>query len=288
MTLFTSTKFFIIAAFLASFPFLVGASEIRLETSKAEMGVEEQFVVNIAVSADEPTNALLGRLVFSQDLLSMKEIRDGDSVINLWVEKPHVDKSGIFFSGVTPGGFTGVNNRIFSVVFEAKNTGTAFLNVEDVKALKNDGLGTEIPLLIHNTAISIRSGDSSASKETLVDTEPPEDFTPIITNNPLFFEGQNVLIFGTQDKMSGIEHYEVREGEWGRFVRAESPYLLKYQSLDRKIFVKAIDRAGNGRLAILRAREQTSGYGDYWILDILSIIVAVLFLLKKLWLRFTK
>jgi len=273
----------------------VFAAEIRLDAHKSEINLGEQFLVDIIIDSEEPLNAIEGRLIFPADKLSVKEIRDGNSVINFWVDPVRscasngVEKPGsICFSGITPGGFSGVNNRIFSVVFEAKNTGITSVVLQNTKALRNDGLGTETVLLTHNTAVSIKPGDSrtKGSPLSLTDTELPEYFNPTVESDLNIFDGKYFLVFATQDKASGIDHYEVREGEWGWFNVAESPYLLKYQSLDRKIFVKAIDKAGNERIAVLDAQQQAPWYRQYAILGILLMIVIVLFLLKKLWLKF--
>lgn len=266
----------------------VFAAEIRLDANKSEINSDEQFLVDIIVHSEESLNAVEGRLVFPQDLLLVKEIRDGNSVINFWVEKPRIEASGIIlFSGITPGGFSGANNSIFSVVFEAKNTGLASVVLQNTKALKNDGLGTETVLRTRDTSVSIKPGDNNVRKETLTDIELPEDFNPIIESNSNIFDGKFFLVFATQDKISGIDHYEVREGEWGWFTIAESPYLLKHQSLDRKIFVKAIDKVGNERIAVLNAQHQAPWYRQYAIFGILLVIV-VGFLIKKLWPRFIK
>lgn len=281
------------SAFLLSLALFVAipafAAEIRLDAHKSEINSGEQFLVDIVIHSEESLNAIEGRLVFPTDKLLVKEIRDGNSVINFWVEKPHVETSGvILFSGITPGGFSVANNSIFSVVFEAKNTGIASVVLQNTKALKNDGLGTETALSTRNTTVSIKPGDSNVYKETLTDTELPEDFSPIIESNPNIFDGKFFLVFATQDKASGIDRYEVREGEWGWFTIAESPYLLKYQSLDRKISVKAIDKVGNERVAVLSARQQAPWYRESAVLGILLVVVLVGFVLKKLWSRFTK
>ena len=289
----TSFIFFLSLAFFVAMP--VFAAEIRLEANKVEVKTGEQFVVTTLLSVDKPVNAIEGQLIFPQDLLSVKEIRDGNSVINFWidpvrncisngVEKP----DAICFSGITPGGFSGVNNHLFSVVFEAKNTGIAFVAFQNTKVFKNDGLGTETVFRTRDTAVSIKPGDSNTRKETLIDTELPEDFNPTVENDPNIFDGKYFIVFASQDKISGIKRYEVREGEWGWFNVAESPYLLKHQSLNRKIFVKAIDRVGNERIAVLNAEQPAPWYRYYLIFGILLVIVLVGFLLKKLWSKFTK
>src|SRR3989338_4903892 len=127
-------------------PSFVFAAEIRIDSYKAEVKIGEQFVVAGIVHSEKQLNAIEGRLVFPEDLLSVREIRDGNSVINFWVEKPRVEPSGtVSFSGITPGGWSGTNNLIFAVVFEAKKDGNISIMLQGVTALRNDGAGTKEP-----------------------------------------------------------------------------------------------------------------------------------------------
>lgn len=290
MNIFIKTAIFFLllsGIFIAEHVF---AAEIRLDTHKAEINSGEHVVVDVIIHAQENINALQGRLLFPIDNLSIKEIRDGNSSINFWVEKPHSETPGvILFSGITPGGFSGANNIIFSVVFEAKNTGIASLVLDEVKALNNDGVGSQAVLRTHNTAISIKSGDNNRGKEILIDTELPEDFKITIENDPNIFDGKYFLVFATQDKISGIDVYKVREGRWGWFRIAESPYVLKYQSRDRKIFVKVLDHSGNERVVTLEAQHPHKWYQQYALIGILLVVIMVLvFMIKTLWQKFTK
>jgi len=288
MNIFIKTSYVFLLSLTLFVAAPVFAAEIRLDAQKSEINSGEQFLVDIIIHSEESLNAVEGRLIFPADKLLIKEIRDGNSVINFWVEKPRLEASGvILFSGITPGGFSGANNNIFSVVFEAKNTGIASVALQNTKALQNDGLGSQTALLTRDTAVSIKPGDSNVPKEILIDKEPPEDFNPSIENDPKIFDGKYFLVFATQDKISGIANYKVREGEWGWFTVAESPYLLKHQSLDRKIFVKAVDKVGNERITMLNAQQQVPWYRHYAVIGILLVIVFG-FLVKKLWSKFTE
>ncbi len=288
MNIFIKTSYVFLLSLTLFVAAPVFAAEIRLDAQKSEINSGEQFLVDIIIHSEESLNAVEGRLIFPADKLLIKEIRDGNSIINFWVEKPRLEASGvILFSGITPGGFSGANNNIFSVVFEAKNTGIASVALQNTKALKNDGLGTETALLTRDTTVSIKPGDSNVRKEILTDGEPPEDFNPTIESTPNIFDGKYFLVFATQDKISGIANYKVREGEWGWFRVAESPYLLKHQSLDRKIFVKAVDKVGNERITMLNAQQQVPWYRHYAVIGILLVIVFG-FLVKKLWSKFTE
>ena len=122
----------------------------------------------------------------------------------------------------------------------------------------------------------------------MVDKELPEDFNPTIERVPNIFDGKYFIVFATQDKKSGINNYMIREGTWGWFSTVESPYLLKNQTLDRKIFIKAVDKAGNERIVVLNARNQAPWYREYYVLGIILLIAVLLFLLKKLWGKYIK
>ena len=50
-------------------------------------------------SPDDMINALEGELYFPQNLLSVIDIRENNSIINFWLEKPVVSANKIKFSG---------------------------------------------------------------------------------------------------------------------------------------------------------------------------------------------
>ena len=269
------------------------AAEIRIDSYKAEVKIGEQFVVAVIVHSEKQLNAIEGRLVFPEDLLSVREIRDGNSVINFWIKKPQSESlGGIVFSGITPGGFSDPNNFVFAVVFEAKGEGAAAVTLQETTALRNDGAGTKEPLSVHNVNIVINPGDSNARKESLSDTAPPEDFTPIIARDQNIFDDKYFFVFAAQDKGSGIDHYEVKEFRFAlisflsQWVRAESPYVLKDQELKSRIVVKAIDNSGNERIAAIALRYPLSWYDHIPIIGILIVmLISCVVVFKKIWRR---
>ena len=117
------------------------------------------------------------------------------------------------------------------------------------------------------------------------DKELPENFNPTIEKNELIFDGKYFLVFATEDKISGIDHYEIREGEWGIFHRAESPYALRSQSLTKDIHIKAIDKAKNERLIILNAQYEPVWYQQYinYVIIIIVVLFVVVLSFKKKW-----
>ena len=166
---------------------------------------------------------------------------------------------------------------IFSVSgdFSAQNLdGIQFISVN---ALKNDGSGMGVPVKLSLSPVGLK-----------VDTESPEDFNLTVANDPSVFDGRYFLVFAAQDKGSGVDHYEVKEGRWGRFRKAESPYFLTHQNLNRDVYVKAVDKAGNERVAVTRARVHNAWWESYRLFAILIVLVLIALAYKKQWLRFTK
>ena len=292
MNIFTKITCIFLSLLVVSVATPVFAAEISFESQDHEFAQGEEFLMDVFLNTEgESVNAVEGRVVFPTDLLEAGDIRDGNSIINFWVEKPRILEQGVIvFSGITPGGFSGSKNLLFSIVFRAKKDGRNTIQAEAIRVLRNDGEGTEVRVQTSpfSFAISTGSESSTGGVPEIIDNEPPEDFKPIIINEASIFDGKYALIFATQDKISGIGRYEVREGQWGRFSAAESPYLLKQQSLDRKIFVKAIDKAGNERVAVLNAANSAPWYQQYAILSILLMMIVVLFLFKILWPKFIR
>ncbi len=265
------------------------SAEMFFQTEKILYGKNEDFIVKVFLDTDSVSvNAVEGKIVFD-DVLEIKEIIDGNSSINFWIEKPSNNLKGeIVFSGITAGGFNGQEKFLFSVIFKAKQEGKAIINFKDAKVLKNDGIGTSVVVKKTPLDISI-SNDSSSIKEivSIDDNNPPEDFKPSIGIDPSIFDSKYFVVFSTQDKGSGIDHYEVREGFWGEYKVAESPYVLEDQSLTKKIYVKAVDKNKNELTVVVTAQNYIRWYQDYLIISIIMLLVMFLFFQKK-WQRNTQ
>lgn len=267
------------------------ASELRLEASRVEVRTGDEFVIEAVLHADESVNAIEGGLVFPVDALEVKEIRDGNSAINFWVEAPRLASPGtIVFSGITPGGLSGVNHRIFSVVFEAKTAAAASIAISDAKLLRNDGIGTEDSLTLRDAVVTIEAGDTNAQREDLTDDVPPESFTPIITRDPLLFDDKWFMVFATEDKNSGVSHYQVKEYRFGPLAlfvpwkTVESPYLLSDQERKSYIVLRAVDASGNIRLAEVSPTMPLPwyAYALYWLI-LVGAVCGTVRLLAMLW-----
>ena len=113
------------------------------------------------------------------------------------------------------------------------------------------------------------------------DRESPETFRPEIARDESLFDGKWFLVFATQDKKSGIDHYEVKETRQGtltmfsKWIPAESPYVLQDQGLRSYVFVKAVDKERNARVTKVSPQNPLGWYENYenWFIIVLGLII---------------
>ncbi|MBU4256970.1 cohesin domain-containing protein [Patescibacteria group bacterium] len=299
MTKIQKLKIVLIACILSLIAVPVLAAEVSFDTKTQEIRAGQLFEVGVFINTDnEEINAIEGKIIFPQDLLKIKKINDGNSIINFWIDPVRncvsngVKKPNeICFSGITPGGYNDIQGLIFSITFLAKKGGNGAIEFTGVKVLRNDGKGTEAPLTISNFQFLIFNPPTGGPVPQITapkteDRNPPEEFTPQIAADPTVFNGKWFLVFATQDKGSGVDHYEVCEGK-RKCVITESPYLLQNQDLDEAIVVKAIDKNGNERVATIPAQKSRAWYKNYSLPVILIITaIALAYLIWKiLWKR---
>lgn len=212
----------------------------------------------------------------------------GKSILSVWLEEPSINKEErtISFAGGIPNGYCGrvegdpsLTNIIAEIMFRSpglqiglKSTSTeavvSFLPTTQV--LLNDGQGTKAPLTTYGMKVALEDipgANITDDWHRLVreDNIPPEEFSIdlIRDDKGVNFNGRYYIIFSTKDKQTGVSHYEVMEEPlaqfssfaWGgvgkEWVKSGSPYILKDQSLNSTIRVRAFDKAGNEYVATL-------------------------------------
>lgn len=294
----TTILLFSILSYLFLRASAVHAAQLNLHSETRELGINQQFQVDLVLDTEgELVNAIEGKISFPVELLEFKEISDGSSIVNLWIEKPEHKNGEVEFAGITPGGYSGESGLIFTMFFETKQKGIGTIKILDARSLLNDSFGTEAKLQIKNYEVNISEKLLDSRFQFLdssTDTNPPEPFTPAVARDKTIFDNQWFLVFATQDKGTGIDHYEVQESKkeipkTEKWIVAESPYLLRDQRLRNYIFVKAVDKAENKRLAMLLPQGQKLWYENYltWIIVISGI--AIIFLVGRIiWKKYLK
>lgn len=129
------------------------------------------------------------------------------------------------------------------------------------------------------------------SFRAMIDKTKPEEFKPEIAE----IEGKQYLVFSTTDKISGVDHYEIerhyqrialfRTVPTTKWETVKSPYLLGDQKLS-KIFVKAVDKAGNEEISEIVPPPKPF---PYWIIiPVVMGIIIIWWILKKIKTRKSK
>ncbi|MBI2099628.1 hypothetical protein HYT45_04475 [Candidatus Uhrbacteria bacterium] len=264
------------------------AATLFLEGAKT-VGLNKPFEVMLILNAEgEFLNAYEGKITYPFGNLELKEIRDGNSFVNFWIERPKLpekcDKTcEVAFAGITPGGYSGSSGLVFSLIFVPAKAGVAEVGIKGTRVLRNDGAGTPATLSSKGLILNIKEGFEAPEAGEIKDNELPEPFTITLSRDPNIFDDKYFIVFAAQDKQSGIDRYEVQERRRRQpdselWQKAESPYLLADQELQSYIFVRAIDKAGNERLSSL-APIVVSFYKNYlfWIMAILAGAAAYAF-----------
>ncbi len=263
------------------------ASSLSLQSTQTALHVGDVFYIDVLLDTESQiVNAGETTLVFPSNIVSYVKSSEKDSSVTFWIQKPEEITGGkITFSGVTPGGLEGERLLLTRLYFEVQTEGQGVFEALEAAFLLHDGQGTPTEVTTNNLHISVTPGTNTLVERPYVDDELPEPFTPLLLTDSDVFDGASMLVFETQDKNAGILKYQVKEGIFARYTDAESPYRIKHQVLDREIKVKAIDKAGNERIAIVYPQN-----GYVWhqkpvvIFSILIVIVSLcsLFFIYKL------
>ncbi len=272
------------------------ASQLLLSQSSSPLGIGQTVQVDINLKPEgEAFNAVGATLTWPAKLLEFKSIRDGGSIINFWVDAPYLSTdNSLTFSGITPGGFKAELGLVLSVIFKTKAIGSGNFKLDTIQLLRNDSAGSAIAAANRVLPITVSATASNTDSMIVSDSVEPEPFVINLARNQAVFDNQWFIVFSTQDKDSGVHHYEVAE-RYGALIHlgqndtrlhwqeATSPYQLQDQSLKSGIYVRAVDRSGNERLATVAPAVPLIWYEHYQLYAILVLILILVIVAKRLW-----
>ena len=276
----------------------VQAAKIFPEVKNYIESGKQFYEIDVSLGTEgEAAGVLTGEIHYSPSDLNFEKIVSGGSIVNLWPEEPKRSSEGkIIFSGGIPNEYKGEKGFIFSAVFSAKNNlpiSQTEISFQNCEAYLGGGKGTKIKIADSKSTLDL----STAEKSNIpVDTKPPEVFAPYVTRDKNLAEEKWVVIASAQDKGFGIDHYEIFESAkrydkekiksdrsigW-KTVQGIEAYILEDQSLESYIYVKAVDKAGNIRVAeVIPVHDQKSRIFEYKALAFtVFLIIAVAIFLK--------
>ena len=239
---------------LGFLPASVLAAQLQLNSDAPGYIVGDDFVVELNLSSSgENINVVDGIINFDPAKLQVQGISTGDSIFSLWTRTPvFSNQSGkIFFTGGTPGSFSGTSGHVLTIIFTAKVAGVSKIEIAaDSAAYLADGKGTKSNLVVSAKQIAVSKRDKDSIMQDqwgeilAQDKNVPQNLTVKLGQEQSMFDGKYFLSFYATDQGSGINYYEVKEGN-GETVRAESLYVLKDQTLSSLVEITAVDKAGN-------------------------------------------
>ncbi len=279
-------------------PSQTSAAEVYFGAPGKEVGLGQTFEVGVFLNTfGQPVNAVGADIVIPADSFDITDIREGNSFLTLWVDHPKANNDRVTFSGAIPGGYNGNEAYLFSLILTAKKAGTAVISAQNDQILLNDGNGTAAPLTHAPLTLTILDTGVTETYVPPSDDVPPETFVPQIGQEPSLFENKYFVAFVTQDKQSGVAQYDVFESsrhysdktllrkEGIEWQSANSPHVLTDQELHSYVYIRAVDRAGNIRIASIAPIHPLPWYEKSAIWGILLVGTSLVFG-ALLWFRF--
>lgn len=251
--------YIIIAVSLVSMPAIALGAEIFIHSPASGLYAQDNVLVEVRLKTKgQALNTIEGLvgLQVATGQLYVRDINLGGSDVSLWPNRPSVtfydQGASISFVGGVPGGFTKDDNLLFTIVLTATEPGAVVIAPVSVVAYAHDGQGTPVTVDMTESTITVLPERVEPRDEwrelIMADTEPPLPFTITLGQDPSVFDGQKFVTFHTTDAQSGIDYYEVKEGDFGP-VRTGTTYVLQNQLRPVPISVWAYDKAGNVQLA---------------------------------------
>ena len=315
---------FFLGAVAVFFAVPVSAATLYLDPSEASVskGDSVLFTLRLDTTASECINSIDAVLNFDPGL-QVADVSVGNSIFSLWVEPPTFDNDArtISLAGGIPNGYCGriegdpqITNTIAEIIFRIPSFSIGDSGVVPERSVTfsdtsnlylNDGLGTAIKANTSGAKVLVDDSFSGGTDDEWTnrireDTTPPKQFSITLTKDDSAFHGKYFIVFNTNDKQTGIDHYEVIEEpikkdfgdfnffSWGAatapWKRATSPYVLEDQSLNSVIRVTALDKAGNEYVASLVPEESLRGLNSDAAILYVLLAFCVTVLLLVLWL----
>lgn len=262
-------------------PFTANGATLNIERSSSDLSVGDVVVARVVLDTEgQDINSIDGEISINTNVgFVIKAISVAGSDFTLWPRSPSISESGkiISYTGGIPKGIKSSRVNVFSVVLEVEKKGEINIAPQNTFVFLNDGKGTKLET--QNKNITIVSSANLSTENinewddiVLSDKTSPASFEIIEGKDDSLFSNKTFITFNTTDKESGIDYFEVTEGEIGP-VRSSSPYVLQNQDTDEKIIVTAFDRAGNKTVSVYEIGKKSY---TYTMLVVFALVVLVL------------
>lgn len=252
------------------------AQSMMIDTAGKELRLNDTTVLKVYLNTnDQEINAIDGKMKIDGPV-EIVSMNTAGSVMQFWPGKPSWDKNYVSYVGGSPDPVFGTKLKLFNIALRPISSGRVKITFEDNRVFLSDGEATSIKLDPESQIIEILGGSITRTNELAQiiadDKDLPNEFRIEIGKDNTTFDGQYFLSFNATDDDSGVQRYEVKEGNNPR-IRTGTTYILQDQSLKTPVTVYAIDNAGNERAIEFEYRKPIS------IFTIILSAVALLLLI---------
>ena len=189
-------------------------SYITIKTNTATVTQDQQFYIDVLVTAHVAVNAVDLVIEYPSDKLAIDSIDTGTSVITLWTEQPHADGGKIYLRGGTfRKGFVG-EHTVARIKAHATSEGDARILIKESQLVAGDGKGTQVPVTSGNMSeikIAILSADGVAKAKAAItvitDTngDGKVDLEDVSRFMAAWFTGEHTYDFNGDGRMTFVD-----------------------------------------------------------------------------------
>lgn len=275
-------------------PWSAFASTLYMETNHSNFFVGDTIMFNVRVDSESKNiNAVEGEVLldYPSDVVSLVDLNTSGSKFTLWPRRPLPSgvNNSISFAGGIPRGLDSRDAIIFKIILKLQKEGQIKLTPSNAGVYLNDGQGTKDETRVKGLVINVLPSkpDSQPIDDwgnlTSKDKMPPESFEILLGQDKSVFEGKKFLSFYTTDDQSGVDYYEVQEGNLPP-VRSGETYVLKNQKNNGKVIVTAFDAARNSRKSVydpVSPGISSNIWPIYLTLGLLVLALMIIFIKRK-------
>lgn len=236
---------------------------ISIKNPSEKVSVGDVVVLSVLIDTENQNiNVVEGdvSIVMGGDNIVIKDLSVAGSSFLLWPVKPSFSQSlnKISFTAGIPGGINKRDAILFKIILQIQAEGQIVLSPANIKAFVNDGRATPVqikfsPITFSSSALGDGGGVNNWGKIIIGDNKKPFGLMAEIGSDSSLFEGKTFVAFSAFDNESGIDHYEVKEGD-REVVRSGSIYVFQNQQKLEPTLIIAYDKAGNSRKLWLREK----------------------------------
>lgn len=275
---------------------LFGAKATEAASLSVKVGNEnilagDTVVAEVMMNTDgEDINVVEGSISVPANGVTIKQLNTANSVLNYWVRNPswsEKDKT-ISFVGGAPGGFNQKSASLFKIYFTVESNGNVSFLPESIKAYANDGVATPVAIKTDDLTVEVKKSEDEEIKDEWVktvyrDTEGPTNIVFDLGQDDSLFDGQKFIVISASDSGSGLDYFEVKEGNRSP-VRTSGNYVLQNQDKLEVLTIFAFDKSGNVTRRSLLVKQSHSTdylYLALYGLILLMFLVGMFFLVRR-------